>query len=266
MVSNVTDMLGTVTSSAILALRSHAVWGNDRRIGAFLLTMLLIQTGLWCATFYYTNSVWEPMGNFCRIVTSTPGKLLLAVFTYTMSFDFIILCLAAYSLWPQQSYGGISSLLLQDGIGYFTVAFLSNTLQTVLVALKLSPVMNLMCVPFALVASCIAATTVYRRTLRTPDRLAKRREESFRRAGLTTGASLPQFAPPPSKASGGRGEESTFEYESRFDTELGSMGVQTLPPLKEWEENSSEAYMSVSDKQPVDDSNEGLVPGLPKAS
>lgn len=143
---------------------------------------------------------------------------------------------------------GIANSALQ---GYFTVAFLSNTLQTVLVALKLSPVMNLMCVPFALVASCIAATTVYRRTLKTPDRLAKRREESFRRAGLTTGASLPQFAPPPSKASGGRGEESTFEYESRFDTELGTVGVRTLPPLKEWEleEGSSEVHSS-SDKLP----------------
>lgn len=90
--------------------------------------------------------------------------------------------------------------------------------------------MNLMCVPFALVTSCIAATTVFRRTSKSPERLAKRRDESFRRAGLHTGATLPQFAPPPSR-------RSTLDYGSHFNShELSSMSLQTLPPLMEWEE------------------------------
>jgi hypothetical protein len=33
-----------------------------------------------------------------------------------MSYDFLILVLAAYSLWPQRGYGGISTLILNDGI------------------------------------------------------------------------------------------------------------------------------------------------------
>jgi hypothetical protein len=33
-----------------------------------------------------------------------------------MAYDFIILVLAAYPLWPERGYGGISTLLLRDGI------------------------------------------------------------------------------------------------------------------------------------------------------
>jgi hypothetical protein len=43
----VTDMTGTVSASAILALRSHAVWGRHRVVGAVLLAGLLAQLALW---------------------------------------------------------------------------------------------------------------------------------------------------------------------------------------------------------------------------
>jgi hypothetical protein len=44
---SVTDCLGTVSSSAILVLRTHAVWGHDRRVGITLLLGTLGQFGLW---------------------------------------------------------------------------------------------------------------------------------------------------------------------------------------------------------------------------
>jgi len=242
LLSNVTDMLGTVTSSAILALRSHAIWGRDRRVGGMLLALLCVQIGSWAATFYFTHSVWEPHGNFCRIVTSTPTSLLIACFSFTMTLDFVILALAVYRLWPERGSGGIASLLLKDGMGSFAAAFLANTVQTVLVALRLSSIMNLMCVSFALVVSSIAATTVYRRIVRTPERLAKRREESHRRAGLIPGVSLPQFAPPPSDI----GLESATNFGLRGNT---TGRTSTLPPLEEWQEGSDD----LSDKRPIDD-------------
>jgi hypothetical protein len=40
-----------------------------------------------------------------------------------MGFNFVILSLAAYSLWPDRGAGGISALLLRDGIGYFAAEF-----------------------------------------------------------------------------------------------------------------------------------------------
>lgn len=46
-------MLGTVSSSAILALRSHAIWGRDVRVGALLSILLLTQAGLWGSSAYH---------------------------------------------------------------------------------------------------------------------------------------------------------------------------------------------------------------------
>jgi hypothetical protein len=44
---SVTDCLGTVSSSAILVLRTYAVWSHDRRVGIALLLGTLGQFGLW---------------------------------------------------------------------------------------------------------------------------------------------------------------------------------------------------------------------------
>jgi len=240
-------MLGTVSSSAILALRSHAVWGRDIRVGVLLLILLLTQAGLWGSTFYYSRSIWDPVTRLCRVVSTAPIKIMIPVFSFTMAYDFIILVLAAYPLWPERGYGGISTLLLRDGIGYFSVAFLANTLQTVMIALRLSPVMNLMCLPFALVASAIAATTVFRRIANSPERLAQQRQESYRRRGVISGASLPVFASPPWKESQ-QGSANGCEYGHDLNTQgHGTTAVSTLPQLPEWENGSQ----IISDKFPT---------------
>jgi hypothetical protein len=79
-----------------------------------------------------------------------------------MVYDLIVLVLCAYRLGSSVKHGGIATLLLRDGIGYFCAAFGANLLQMVLAALALNPVMNIICLPFALVISTIAATTVFR--------------------------------------------------------------------------------------------------------
>jgi hypothetical protein len=33
-----------------------------------------------------------------------------------MAYDFFILALAVYALWPDRAFGGISTLLLRDGL------------------------------------------------------------------------------------------------------------------------------------------------------
>lgn len=106
--------------------------------------------------------------------------------------------------------------------------------------------MNLMCLPFALVASAIAATTVFRRIVNSPARLAQQRQESYRRAGLSSGASLPVFAPPPSKESQ-QGSANGYGYGYDLSTQRqGTTAASTLPPLLEWEDSSE----VTSDKYP----------------
>ncbi|KAG6888367.1 hypothetical protein C0992_008669 [Termitomyces sp. T32_za158] len=53
--------------------------------------------------------------------------------------------------------------------GYFCAAFGANLVQMVFAALGLNPVMNIMCLPFALVVSVIASTTVFRNVFITYD-------------------------------------------------------------------------------------------------
>lgn len=97
-----------------------------------------------------------------------------------MVYDLVILILCTVRLRASSRHGGISTLLLRDGIvcplpfvlstpthaeflkGYFCAAFAANLIQSVFAALQLNPVMNILCLPFALVVSVLAATTVFR--------------------------------------------------------------------------------------------------------
>jgi hypothetical protein len=85
--------------------------------------------------------------------------------TPAMVYDLIILLLCAYRLGLSMKHRGIAALILRDGIGYFCAAFGANLLQMVLAALALNPVMIIICLPFALVVSTIAATTIFRNVL-----------------------------------------------------------------------------------------------------
>ncbi|KAK7441001.1 hypothetical protein VKT23_016782 [Stygiomarasmius scandens] len=79
-----------------------------------------------------------------------------------MAFDFIVLLLCAIKLHLSRISSTIGTILLRDGIAYFFAAFGANLLQTIFAALTLNPVMNIIALPFALVVSVIAATTIFR--------------------------------------------------------------------------------------------------------
>jgi hypothetical protein len=99
--------------------------------------------------------------------------------TSALGLDAIILALCTYRLTSASRRGGISTLLLKEGIvstlphldtpiltpcaqAYFVAAFGANLIETIFAAMNLNPVMNIMCLPFALVASVIAATRAFR--------------------------------------------------------------------------------------------------------
>jgi len=112
-----------------------------------------------------------------------------------MAFDLVILLLCTWRLFKSRRHSGIATLLLRDGIVsncclllnypdppfplfdsimifslkidpilqiYFVAAFGANLVQAVMAILQLNPVMNIIALPFALVVSVIAATTVFR--------------------------------------------------------------------------------------------------------
>ncbi|KAG9019852.1 hypothetical protein FRB90_003442 [Tulasnella sp. 427] len=161
-ISKVTDAIGTPVSSGILLLRTAAVWHQKKRVWIPLGCMLLVQIILWIQTFRYSRSEWNEQRRSCVILATAPNPLIVAVFSYTMAFDFVIMALCAYRLFKARSSSAISNLLFRDGIVYFAAAFGANLLQSVLAALTLNQVMNIFALPFALVVSVIASTAVFR--------------------------------------------------------------------------------------------------------
>ncbi|KAG9017530.1 hypothetical protein FRB90_000955 [Tulasnella sp. 427] len=192
--SKVTDFLGTCTSSIILALRTIAVWHRIKRVWIPVAFMCVIQVGLWCVTMRYSKSVWNPQRRVCQILSTSPVPLLIAVWSFTMTLDFIIMVLCSVRLWRTRKSPGIGALLLRDGMAYFLITFLVNLVQTILAALSLNPIMNIIVLPMTLVVSVIASTTVFRNVFTLHDGFAS----EFEKTGTdhpagTTGASRITF-------------------------------------------------------------------------
>ncbi|KAG8905944.1 hypothetical protein FRB99_007949 [Tulasnella sp. 403] len=161
-IAKITDAIGTCCASFILLMRTVAVWQMQRKIWIPLGVLWLVQIALWCQTFRYSRTTWNPQRRVCQVLGTAPPPLIVAVFSWTMAFDFIVMCLCTWKLFYARNASGISSLIFRDGIGYFAAAFGANLVQAVLASLGLNPVMNIIALPFALVVSIIAATTVFR--------------------------------------------------------------------------------------------------------
>jgi hypothetical protein len=194
-----------------------------------------------------------------------------------MAFDLVILILCTYRLSSSSRHGGIATLLLRDGIvshiriikldgaadrfgqGYFCAVFGANLVQMIFAALALNPVMNLMCLPFALVVSTLASTTVFRNLYRMHDSLAPDTHQRGPSAvsgkgGSSSGGRTPLSATQPSsrRLSGIRfaGGAESYALESRVDmspvevrkvvevdVESSPVGVRAgsdLPPKGSW--------------------------------
>ncbi|KAF6757740.1 hypothetical protein DFP72DRAFT_1110461 [Ephemerocybe angulata] len=150
-ISKVSDAIGTCCTSSILILRTRAVWHQDIKITIGLFAGFAGQIAVWCQTFRYSRAKWNPQRNVCAVVA--PRPVLVAVFAYTMEFDLLIL-LCTYKLYygHGKRNGSLAKFLLRDGIGYFVAAFGANLVRR--------PPADSMYLPFALVVSVIAATTV----------------------------------------------------------------------------------------------------------
>ncbi|KAG8949821.1 hypothetical protein FRC00_007962 [Tulasnella sp. 408] len=167
-----------VNLNAIQPLRTIAVWHRIKRVWVPLAGLGVVQVVLWGLTMQYSKSVWNSQRRVCQIMSTSPVPLLIAVWSFTMTLDFIIMVLCSVRLWRVKGRGGISSLLLRDGIAYFFITFIVNFVQTVLAALSLNPIMNIIVLPMTLVVSVIASTTVFRNVFILHDDFASESERT----------------------------------------------------------------------------------------
>jgi len=151
-------------ASINLSLRTIAVWNQRWFIVVPLVGIIL---GHWSLLLHgvLLKADWEPTMGGC-IITSTDNRLLAITFIYTMVFDFTVLSLTAYKLvFPAGGKSRLVSLIFNDGLIFFIIAFLSNMLATIFMLLNLNAVMSIIAnVPAAIASTIVACRAVRRLT------------------------------------------------------------------------------------------------------
>ncbi|KAJ6614605.1 hypothetical protein B0H10DRAFT_141852 [Mycena sp. CBHHK59/15] len=175
-------------ASINLSLRTMAVWNQRWYICVPLIGVIL---GHWSLLLHgiLLKAEWLPEQGGCTI-TSTDNHLLAITFIYSMAFDFTVLSLTAYKLlFPAGGKSRLVSLIFNDGLIYFVIAFLSNLLATIFMLLNLNPVMSII----ANVPAAIASTIVACRAVRRLTTYSMSGAQMFSGPGATTGSSTLAF-------------------------------------------------------------------------
>jgi len=117
------------------------------------------------------KAVWIP-GVGCQI-TETNNRIFVALFTYSMCFDLIVLLLNTYRLvgfnsFPSRDLMGqnrLARMIFADGLIFFILAFLANLIAAIFVVLSLNQIMSVMFgVPAAVCSTIVACRCVRRLT------------------------------------------------------------------------------------------------------
>lgn len=155
-------------ASLNLAIRTMAIWKQNIYIVVFL---VLVSLGQWSLLVHgvLLNATYVPEQG-C-VITHTNNDVLSSSFIYTMVFDLVVMLLAAYKLVMGVSgVGGIGhgrgrlvNMLFADGLVYFFIAFVANTIATVFMLMNLNPVMSVIFNVPSAIASTIVASRVVRR-------------------------------------------------------------------------------------------------------
>ncbi|TFK73444.1 hypothetical protein BDN72DRAFT_875763 [Pluteus cervinus] len=148
-------------ASINLSLRTMAVWHQSWFV---VVPLVLVIMGHWSLLLHgvLVKAEWDDAAG-C-LITGTDSKLLAATFIYSMAFDFVVLVLTAYKLFfGNASRSRLVSLIFNDGLIYFAIAFIANLTATVFMLLNLNPIMSIICnVPAAIASSIVACRAVRR--------------------------------------------------------------------------------------------------------
>ncbi|KAK0480468.1 hypothetical protein EDD18DRAFT_1205376 [Armillaria luteobubalina] len=152
------------TASINLSIRTIAIYSQKLYVVVPLSVLIL---GHWIIILWSVTNVsaiWVD-GSGCAIASSNP-KLFVAMYVYSMGFDFIITCLMAYKLGfvkRNQHRSQIVQLMFIDGLGYFLTAFLVNLVAVVFSVLNLNSVMSIIADAPATTLATIVSCRVVRR-------------------------------------------------------------------------------------------------------
>jgi len=154
--------IGIGSASALLMLRTIAVWGRSLWIAVPLCVLHVGQWGVLMHAVTTVRADWNTQADAC-VITDAGTITLDLIYIYTMSFDFIVLVTTIIGLTRLPGRSKIWTIIFRDGAIYFLVAFGSNAFPAVFVLLNLNPSMNIMfSVPAAVAAATVACRSFVR--------------------------------------------------------------------------------------------------------
>ncbi|KAI0732666.1 hypothetical protein C8Q72DRAFT_816345 [Fomitopsis betulina] len=147
-------------ASINLSIRTIAVWSQSRWIIGLLVLIIL---GHWSLILQgaQLTATWVP-GTGCAII-KTNSTVLAATFIYTMVFDLVVMILNLIKLSGRKQRSQLVSVLFKDGVIYFIIAFVANSIATVFMVLNLNAIMAIIFNVPAVIASTIVACRAVRR-------------------------------------------------------------------------------------------------------
>ncbi|KAF8636897.1 hypothetical protein AX17_003149 [Amanita inopinata Kibby_2008] len=157
-------------ASVNLSIRTMAVWSQNRYIIGILVLVIL---GHWSLILQGVQLTAEWIPGVGCVITQTNNTILASIFIYSMCFDLLVLLLNGYKLLgvnskPNMHAMGASRLgkmIFSDGLIYFMIAFLANSIATIFMLLKLNSLMSVIFnVPAAIGSTIVACRAVRRLT------------------------------------------------------------------------------------------------------
>jgi len=134
--------------------------------------MLTLAVGHWAILFYCMTTLKAAKNELSPeppcVVVGVNRPWLVALYTYTMIFDTIIMVACLWGLWTSKPRSGeraseLYNLLWTDGLLYFICASVANAFPVTFMGLALNPVMDIVStVPSACVATIVSCRAVRR--------------------------------------------------------------------------------------------------------
>ncbi|KAH9914943.1 uncharacterized protein B0H18DRAFT_1087703 [Fomitopsis serialis] len=147
-------------ASINLSIRTMAVWSQNLWV---VIPLVFVILGHWSLILQgvLLTAEWIP-GQGCAI-TKTNNTTLAATFIYSMCFDALVMTLSMIKLYGCKQRSRLVSILFQDGMIYFLVAFIANAIATSFMVLNLNAIMAIIFNVPAAIASTIVACRAVRR-------------------------------------------------------------------------------------------------------
>jgi len=154
---------GIAASSTLLMLRTFAIWNQNKFV---VIPLVLLALGQWGIAFYAVTTVKAHYeGGVCAVGAVSDLDLDI-IYLYTMFLDAVVLIMTTIGLVITPGRSNLWRLLLSDGILFFGISFLVNTVPAVLLLVNLNPVINIM---FSIPAVGASASVACRSFVRISD-------------------------------------------------------------------------------------------------